>query len=145
MAIPNLDNETLKTILQECRQCGTCCIQYKKVVLQGSEVEFIKKMGGHVGVDATLRQLRETPLSRLIEENKTLGKVYMIHPDDKGCIFLQRRNGLYFCKIYHYRPLACRGFRCNMADSSFLDLFGSDGYLLLGQNSFGMELEKRTR
>jgi Fe-S-cluster containining protein len=143
MTIPNLDDETLKTILHECRQCGTCCKQYKKVVLQGSEVEFIKKMGGHVGVDATLSQLRDKPLSQLVEENKALGKIYMIHPDDKGCVFLERRNGLYFCKIYHYRPLACRGFRCNLADSSFLDLFGGDATCLLGLDSFGQELEKK--
>jgi Fe-S-cluster containining protein len=143
MTVPNLDDETLKTILHECRQCGTCCIQYKKVVLQGSEVEFIKKMGGHVGVDATLRQLRDKPLSQLVEESKTLGKIYMIHPDAKGCIFLERRNGLYFCKIYHHRPLACRGFRCNLADSSFLDLFGGDATCLLGLDSFGQKLDKK--
>jgi len=141
ISIPNLDNANLKTIFQECRQCGTCCKKYKKVLLQGDEVEFIKKMGGHVGVDATLRQLREKPLEQLIEENKKQGKVYMIHPDDKGCIFLQCRNGLYYCRIYHYRPLSCRGFRCNMADNSFLDLFGSDATCLLGLNSFGQKLE----
>jgi uncharacterized protein len=142
MAIPNLDNETLKTILQECRQCGTCCKQYKKVLLQGSEVEFIKKMGGQVGCDATLRQLRDKPLSQLVEENKANGKIYMIHPDEKGCIFLQRRNGLTFCKIYYYRPLSCRGFRCNLADSSFLDLFGNNATCLLGLDSFGRKLDK---
>jgi Fe-S-cluster containining protein len=140
----NLDDSTLKTIFQVCRQCGTCCKRYKKVLLQGDEVEFIKKMGGHVGVDATLRQLREKPLSQIVEENKGMGKVYMIHPDDKGCIFLQSRNGLSYCKIYHYRPLSCQGFRCNLADSSFLDLFGSDATCLLGLNSFGLELEKTT-
>ena len=139
---PNLNDSTLKTILQECRQCGTCCIKHKKVLLQNSEVEFIKKMGGYVGVDATLRQLRDKPLSRLVEENKTSGRIYMIHPDEKGCVFLQRRNGLAFCRIYHYRPLSCRGFRCNMADSSFLDLFGTDATCLLGLNSFGQKLDK---
>ena len=141
ISIPNLDHANLKTILQECRQCGACCKKYKKVLLQGDEVEFIKKMGGHVGVDATLRQLRETPLEQLIEENKAQGNVYMIHPDDKGCIFLQCWNGLYYCRIYHYRPLSCRGFRCNMADNSFLDLFGGDATCLLGLNSFGLKLE----
>lgn len=142
MDIPNLDNTTLKTIFQECRQCGTCCKRYKKVLLQGDEVKFIKKMGGHVGIDATLRQLREKPLSQLVEENKENGKVYMIHPDDNGCVFLQCRNELYYCKIYHYRPLSCQGFRCNLADSSFLDLFGGDATGLLGLNSFGLAFKK---
>jgi uncharacterized protein len=140
MGIPTPDNAALRTILQDCRQCGTCCKKYKKVLLQGDEIAFIKKMGGHVGVDATLKQLREKPLEQLIEENREKGKVYMIHPDDKGCIFLQCRNGLYYCKIYHYRPLSCRGFRCNMADSSFLDLFAGDATCLLGLNSFGMKM-----
>ncbi len=138
----DLDNATLKTILQECRQCGTCCKKYKKVLLQGDEIEFIKKMGGHVGVNATLKELREKTMSQLIAENKKLGKIYMIHPDDKGCIFLEQRNGLFYCKIYHYRPLSCQGFRCNLADESFLSLFADDAIHLLGQDRFGLPLNK---
>lgn len=141
MTDSNIDHASMKTLLQECRQCGTCCKKYKKVLLQGDEPAFISKMGGHVGVDATLRELRETPLEQLIEENKQKGKVYMIHPDDKGCMFLECHNGLYRCKIYHYRPLSCKGFRCNMADDSFLSLFGDDAIHLLGQNTYGLPLE----
>ncbi len=138
-----LDANNLKTLLQECRQCGTCCKKYKKVLLQGDEPAFIKKMGGHVGVDATLKELREKPLEKLIEEKKESGKVYMIHPDDKGCMFLECQNGLYRCKIYHYRPLSCQGFRCNFADDSFLSLFGDDDVIhLLGQDRFGLPLQK---
>jgi Fe-S-cluster containining protein len=137
-----LDNVNLKTILHECRQCGTCCKKYKKVLLQGDEIEFIKKMGGYVGVDATLRELREKSLEQLIEENKKKNKVYMIPPDDKGCIFLECRNGLYRCKIYHYRPLSCRGFRCNLADESFLTLFADNAIHLLGQDTFGLPLKE---
>ncbi len=143
MTPPIPDNANLKTILQDCRQCGTCCKKYKKVLLQGNEVDFIKKMGGHVGIDATLRELREKSLEQLVEENKEKGKVYMIHPDDKGCIFLDCHNGLYRCKIYNYRPLSCKGFRCNLADDSFLSLFGGDGAIhLLGQDINGLPLDK---
>ncbi len=138
------DHTDLKTILHECRQCGTCCKKYKKVLLHGDEIDFIKKMGGHVGVDATLRELREKPLAQLIAENKEKGKVYMVHPDNKGCMFLECRNGLYRCKIYHYRPRSCRGFRCNMADDSFLSLFGEDAICLLGQDRFGQLLSTST-
>ncbi len=140
-----LDANNLKTLFQECRQCGTCCKKYKKVLLQGDEPAFIKKMGGHVGVDATLQELREKPLEQLIEEKKEKKKVYMIHPDDKGCIFLECRNGLYRCKIYHYRPLSCRGFRCNLADDSFLTLFAGDNTSmhLLGLDSFGLPLKSQ--
>lgn len=138
---PLLNEHNLKTIFQECRQCGTCCKKYKKVLLQGDEPAFIKKMGGHVGVDATLKELREKPLETLIEEKKEIGKVYMIHPDDKGCFFLECHDGLYRCKIYHYRPLSCQGFRCNMADDSFLSLFADDDAIhLLGQDRFGLPL-----
>ncbi len=135
------DPEHLRTIFQECRQCGTCCKKYKKVLLQGDEPAFIKRMGGHVGVDATLKELREMPLEELIEKKKGKNKIYMIHPDDKGCMFLERRNGVYRCKIYHYRPLACRGFRCNFADNSLLSLLSDDAIHLLGQNKFGLPLE----
>ncbi len=140
---PHLDEQNLNTIFDECRQCGTCCKKYKKVLLQGDEPAFIKKMGGNVGVDATLKELREKPLKQLIEERKKTGKVYMIHPDDKGCIFLECRNGLYRCKIYNYRPLSCRGFRCNLADDSLLSLFTDDAIHLLGQDRFGLPLQQK--
>ncbi len=140
---PHLDEQNLNTIFDECRQCGTCCKKYKKVLLQGDEPAFIKKMGGNVGVDATLKELREKPLKQLIEEQEKTGKVYMIHPDDKGCIFLECRNGLYRCKIYNYRPLSCRGFRCNLADDSLLSLFTDDAIHLLGQDRFGLPLQQK--
>jgi len=136
------DNASLKTIFEQCRQCGTCCRKYKKVLLQSDEVEFIRKMGGHVGVDATLRELREQPLDKLIAKNAAKGKVYMIHPDDNGCVFLECYNGLYRCKIYNFRPLSCRGFRCNLADDSFLSLFADNAIHLLGQDSFGLPLQQ---
>ena len=141
--LSSLDPNTLNSIFHECRQCGICCKKFKKVLLQGDEPAFINKMGGHVGVDATLKELREKPLEKLIEEKKEKGKVYMIHPDNKGCVFLECRNGLYRCKIYNYRPLSCRGFRCNLADDSFLSLFADDtaSMHLLGFDSFGLPPE----
>ncbi len=141
MPKPKLYHQNLKTILQDCRPCGTCCKQYTKVVLQDSEVAFINKMGGHVGVSATLQQLRKKPLTELLEDNRTLGKSYMIHPDDQG-LFLERRNGLDLGKIYNYRPLSCRGFRCKMAANTFLDLFANDVTCLLGLDSSCLALAK---
>jgi Fe-S-cluster containining protein len=98
-------------------------------------------MGAHVGVDLTLAQLREQSLETLKHGAQAGGKIYMIHPDDKGCVFLEKRDGKYCCKIYHYRPQTCRGFRCNMADTSFLDIFSRDANLLLGLDSFGLPLK----
>lgn len=40
MDIPNLNDSILKSILHECRQCGTFCIQYEKIGFQPS---FAKK------------------------------------------------------------------------------------------------------
>jgi Fe-S-cluster containining protein len=140
--IPPLNAEALKTLFDECRQCGGCCKKYRKISLYPDEVDFIRKMGGHVGVSASLAQLREQSLEALIEATKASGRVYMIHPDDKGCIFLQKRNGKYSCKIYNYRPRTCRGFRCNMADHTFMDVFGQDATVLLGMDSFGLPLKK---
>jgi Fe-S-cluster containining protein len=137
-----LNTDALRTLFHECRQCGSCCRKYPKIRLQADEVDFIRKMGGHVGVSASLAQLRGKPLELLIEEGKTSGRVYMVHPDDKGCLFLQKRNGKYTCKIYNYRPRTCRGFRCNMADSSFMEVFGQDATVLLGMDSFGLPLKR---
>lgn len=140
-----VDSASLRTIFAECRQCGTCCKSYRKITLRPEEVEFIRKMGGHVGVDVSLAQLRDKSMDQLVAEATATGKVFMIHPDDKGCIFLQKINDKYACRIYHHRPRACRGFRCNMADSSFLDLFGADSIHLLGQDRFGLPLPGKLR
>lgn len=131
---------TLNTIFDDCRQCGTCCKKYRKIVLQPDEVSFIKQMGGHVGVDVSLKDIREQGIDTATREAKERGRVFMIHPDEKGCIFLEKRNEKFFCKIYHYRPRTCRGFRCNLADNSFLTLFGDNSIHLLGQTSFGLPL-----
>ncbi len=143
MPVASPENADLKNLLEECRQCGTCCKNYSKVLLQGDEAAFIKKMGGYVGVDATLKELREKSLQQLIAENSSKNKVYMIHPDGKGCVFLERANGLYRCKIYQYRPMSCRGFRCNTADKSFLSLFGDNAIHLLGLDTFGLPLGRK--
>ncbi len=139
--LSTLDKYVLDSILEECRQCGSCCKRYRKILLQADEVDFIKKMGGHVGVDVHLNDLRTKSMDELIEEAKDENKVYMIHPDDKGCIFLEKRNGKYGCKIYHYRPLTCRTFKCTMADNSFQNIFEENAICLLGMNQFGMKLK----
>ena len=138
----HLKAETLNTIFHECRQCGTCCKKYRKIALHSDEVAFIEKMGGHVGVDVSLSAIREKGLSEASRQAKESGKIFMIHPDDKGCVFIERRNGNHFCKIYNYRPRTCRGFRCNMADNSFFSLFADGATSLLGQNAFGEAIRK---
>ena len=136
-----VDQNALRTLFHECRQCGACCKNYRRIVLYPDEVDFITKMGGHVGINATLAQLRKHPLKELVDAAKIDGKIYMIHPDDKGCVFLQKRNDKYYCKIYHHRPRTCRGFKCNMADHSFLEIFGKNSTILLGMDSFGLPLK----
>ena len=135
------DSDQLKTIFHECHQCGTCCKKYRKITLLPHEVEQIKKLGGHVGYDLSISEIREKGLANAQKDAETKGKIFMIHPDDKGCIFLQKRNNKYYCKIYHHRPRTCQGFKCNMADNSFFDLFGSDSMHLLGKNAYGLPLE----
>jgi len=133
----------LKTIFAACRQCGSCCKSYRRVLLHADEVEFIRRMGGHVGVDVRLDALRDKGLAQLEQEAAQAGKVYMVHPDDRGCVFLQRRNDSFVCRIYHHRPRSCRGFRCTMADGSFQHIFGADAIHLLGMNRFGLPLERK--
>ena len=142
MSENHVDEDALRTIFTACRQCGTCCKKYRKIVLQPDEVDFITKMGGHVGVDVSMAAIRVQGLEAATAEARSKGKVYMIHPDDKGCVFLEHRNDKYYCKLYHYRPKTCRGFRCNLADDSFLQLFGGDSAIhLLGQDSYGLPLK----
>lgn len=136
-----VDEDELKTIFHDCRQCGTCCKKYRKIQLHPDEVKFIEKMGGHVGVNVSMAAIREKGLTRAMEEVRREGKVYMIHPDEKGCIFLVKKNGKYCCEIYNWRPRTCRGFRCNLADDSFLNLFGGDDAVhLLGQDRYGLPI-----
>lgn len=136
------DHTALKTIFHECSQCGACCKNYRKIVLHPEEVEYIEKMGGHVGIAVSFSEIREKGLQTARKEAANRGTVYMIHPDDTGCLFLQKRDGRYYCKIYHYRPRTCRGFKCNLADGSFFSLVGDDSIHLLGQNRFGLPLER---
>jgi Fe-S-cluster containining protein len=138
----HLQESTLNSIFTPCRQCGNCCRQFRKITLQEDEVEFITKMGGYVGIDISLKEIREKGLEQAREDAAKRGKVFMIHPDDKGCVFLMKKNDKLYCKIYHYRPRSCRGFRCNLADDSLLNLLGNGAHLLLGQNSFGLPLEE---
>lgn len=138
-----LDQGTLNTIFHECRQCGTCCRKYRKIGLRSDEVERIEKLGGHVGVNITMAEIREKGLEQATLEAKAEGKVFMIHPDDNGCVFMEHKDDKYFCRIYHYRPQTCRGFTCNMADESFLSLFGEGATSLLGQDAYGLPLEKK--
>ena len=140
----SLCESTLNTIFDDCRQCGTCCKKYRKITLQPDEVAFIKQMGGHVGVDVSLKAIREQGIDAATREAKERGRVFMIHPDDKGCVFLEKRNEKFTCKIYHYRPQTCRGFLCNLADNSFLSLFGDGAIHLLGQTSFGLPLTDKS-
>jgi len=135
-----MDKNKLDTILQECRQCGTCCKKYKKILLEEDEVERLKKLGANVGYMVRLDDLRKKNINELAEEQKEKHKIYMIHPDDKGCMFLQKRNDKYYCKIYHYRPRSCRGFKCNMADESMNALFMNESIYLLGQDRFGRKM-----
>ncbi len=131
----------LDSLFHECRQCGACCKRYRKVLLKPEEAEFIQKMGGYVGFGLSLDALRNNSLEELSKQAAAQGKLYMIHPDQTGCVFLEKRNDKYFCKIYHYRPESCRGFRCNLADGSLQNIFGTDAMHLLGKDRFGLPLK----
>lgn len=135
-----IDKQKMDTILQDCRQCGTCCKTYRKILLNPDEVERMKKLGANVGIMIRLNDLRTNNINDIAINEQQKGKVYMIHPDDKGCIFLEKRDDKYRCKIYHYRPEACKGFKCNMADETVNSLFMNDSIHLLGMNRFGQKL-----
>ena len=137
-----LTTDHLDTLFQECRQCGTCCKTYRKVLLEPDEIDRLRALGAEIGVMVHLNDLREKSMAELVEEAKGKENVYMIHPDGKGCMFLQKVNGKYCCKIYHYRPRACRGFRCSLADQSMEQLLLNDATYLLGEDRFGMKLER---
>ena len=131
----------LNSLFHQCRQCGSCCRRFRRVVLKPEEVPFIKKMGGHVGMEISLSATRDTPLDDLIKTAAAKGKVHMVHPDHTGCIFLEKRNEKFHCRIYHHRPEACRGFRCNLADGSLQNVFANNAMFLLGKSKFGLPLK----
>jgi len=139
-AIPS--THELNTIFYECRQCGSCCKTYRKILLMPDEVDFIKKMGGHVGVMVRLDDLRNSTIDALAEEQRQRQNVYMIHPDNKGCVFLKKVNDKYQCSIYHYRPRTCQRFKCNLADNSLMNILFKDPMCLLGQDFLGRKLVK---
>ncbi len=123
----------LDTIFLECRQCGQCCKNYRKILLMDDEVDFIKKMGGYVGVMVRMDDLRDKKMDQLVEEAKKKDDVYMIHPDEKGCVFLERVNGKSCCKIYNYRPKTCINFKCSLGENSLMDIILKDPLCLLSK------------
>lgn len=136
-----LTAQDLDTLLEDCRQCGTCCKTYRKVLLEPDEIDRLRALGAEIGVMVGLNELRGRSMDELVEEARGKKDVYMVHPDGNGCIFLHKVNGLYRCKIYHFRPRACRGFHCSMADQSMEQLFlGGDMTFLLGEDRFGRKL-----
>ena len=130
----------LNTIFDKCRECGTCCKKYSKILLQAEEVDFLQKMGAHIGCLVPLYKLRDKPLSEVIQEEQQKNAIYMVHPDGKGCVFLEKRNDKYFCKIYYYRPKTCQGFKCNLVDNTMKDLFLNEPMTLLGMDKHGIKL-----
>jgi len=136
-----LTTDHLNTLLQDCRQCGTCCKTYRKVLLEVDEVDRLRALGAEIGIMVCLNDLRQKSMEKLVDEAKGKGDIYMIHPDGQGCKFLQKVDGKYRCKIYHYRPRACQGFRCSLADESMQQLLLNDANYLLGEDRFGVKLE----
>ena len=137
-----LTTEHLDTLLLDCRQCGTCCKTYRKVLLEPDEIDRLRALGAEIGIMVRLNDLREKSMAELVKDAKGKKDVYMIHPDGKGCMFLQKVDDKYCCKIYHYRPRACQGFRCSLADQSMEHLLLNDATYLLGEDRFGMKLER---
>jgi len=136
----DIDTDELDTIFHECSQCGTCCKSYPKILLEPDEVEQMKRLGANVGYMVHLDDLRGRKIEDLAEEEKAKHKIYMVHPDENGCMFLEKRNDKYYCKIYNFRPRSCRGFKCNLADGTVSDLFMQDSMYLLGKDRFGFDL-----
>jgi len=141
MNVEKIESLNLNTIFQECRKCGTCCKSFRKILLKPNEVERMKKLGANVGIMVSLNDLRKNNINELIEKEKEKQQAFMIHPDENGCIFLQKKNDKYSCKIYHYRPEVCHSFKCNMADNSMKDLFLRDSIYLLGMDRFGRNIQ----
>ena len=123
----------LDTIFLECRGCGQCCKGYRKILLMDDEVDFIKKMGGYVGVMIRMNDLREKKMDELVEEAKQKEDLYMIHPDENGCVFLEKVNTKYRCKIYNYRPKTCRNFKCSLAANPLMNIILKDPMCLLSK------------
>lgn len=141
MGNKKLTSAEMNSIFHECTQCGSCCKKYEKVYLEPDEVDTIKRLGGHVGVIVHLADLRDKKLDELTEEERAKHKQYMIHSDHNGCMFLEKRDGKYYCKIYNYRPDSCRKFKCNLADSSMSELLFDNPIQLLGMDKYGRKLD----
>ena len=118
----------LESIFWECRRCGMCCKKFNKILLMPDEVDFIKKMGGHVGVNVKLSDLTNKTMDELVEEAKGKDDIFMFFPDENGCTFLEKDGKYFKCSIHNYRPKVCRGFKCNIADNSLMQLIFKDGF-----------------
>jgi len=74
------------------RTCAECC-KYLTVKLNKKEIETIKE-AGH---------------SNFYIYDKEINSNVMKWTDD-GCLFLGKKEGEYYCKIYSIRPEVCRKY-----------------------------------
>ena len=84
-----LCTSTLNTIFDDCRQCGTCCKKYRKIPLQPDEVDFIKQMGGHVGVHVSFEEIREKGMEAATSTYQSLSEAmikFRDNPPQSGLI-----------------------------------------------------------
>lgn len=76
----------------KCGRCADCC-RYLRVKLFKKDIEAIKEIGYNKdffeGYDAHIR----SPVLKV---------------RNNGCVFLGKRKGEYYCRIYEARPKVCR-------------------------------------
>ena len=81
----------------KCDSCAECCKAFE-VKLFREDIERIKK-AGHDGDFF----LEPDMISRKPDE-------YVLRKQDGQCVFLGKKKGKYFCRIYEIRPKICRKY-----------------------------------
>lgn len=81
---------TLKNF--KCERCADCC-KYLTIKLYKKDIKEIKKAGYAQDFFLEYDNYIKSPILRRI---------------NKGCVFLGKKKGKYYCKIYEIRPKICR-------------------------------------
>ena len=77
-----------------CKRCADCC-RYLTVKLSKKDIEAIK--------DKSYKEDFFIKFDRYIKSPVLKNK-------DEGCVFLGKKEGKYYCKIYNIRPKVCRKY-----------------------------------
>lgn len=97
-------------ISEMCVKCAECCKSYPSVELSKNEIYSLEQVTGLHFDNFTNTK------------GKAVVKGYFLQSQENGdCVFLDKDNGVYSCKVYEARPRICQDYPSEPRQIEFCD------------------------